>query len=141
MNFWKPTSPILLIFCFLFLSAQKCKEGNQNESMNSAEQKALLCKKWNLETSEENGTIKIFRPKGYEMPPRRGQHSYEFKEDGTAFFYTFGPTDRPVTHKGTWEAQEGNKLALSLGEAGNLQFELVELTEDKLAVKTISNGK
>jgi len=140
MNFLKYRIPFGLVLCFMLFSSQQCKENGEGASgMASAAQKEMFCKKWNLEKSEENGAVKVFRPEGYDLPPRRGRHAYEFKEDGTAFFYTFGPTDRPVTHQGTWAPQGNNKVLLSLGEAGKLEMEVVELTPDKLAVKTLSS--
>ncbi len=131
--------PVTLGLLFVLFTSQKCKdEPSSAQSDITQEQMELFCKKWNFQATEENGTVRVYRPEGYELPPSRGRNSYEFKEDGTAYFYTFGPTDRPVTKEGTWKKGEEEKTVLLLLSEGSSQvLRIKELSAEKLSVSII----
>ena len=71
------------ILAFLLLASEKCQDKSKSNDSSSTvsqssadklqEMKDLLCRKWILETRQDNGKLAIYRPEGFDLPPSRGR--------------------------------------------------------------------
>src|SRR5436190_10495182 len=103
-------------------------------------ERQALAKKWLHSHEEDTDDLMVFRPEGYRFPPSRGRRSFELRPDGSLVGQAIGPDDRPVPSTGSWQLQQGNRLALRPFEstAPEVVWQVESVSPDKLTVKKAS---
>lgn len=88
---------------------------------------------------EDSAGYRMYRPTslGAKLPPAHGRQVYEILADNTFILHSFGPADRPVVHKGSWEKVDENRIKVQMEEEGVEDFSLhiIALGTDRLLVK------
>jgi hypothetical protein len=96
-----------------------------------------LFKRWVHSHEEDTDEVRVFRPKGYPLPPARGRRGFELRENGEFVQYGIGQTDKSEATVGRWEADGARRANVSFPD-GRLEpyvLEIVSLDDDKLAIK------
>lgn len=88
---------------------------------------------------EDSAGYRMYRPtsRGAKLPPAHGRQVYDILPDNTFILHTFGPADRPITHKGSWEKVDENQIKVQFEEEGveDLSLQIIDLSADRLLVK------
>lgn len=71
-----------------------------------------LTKAWVHAHEEDSGSVIVYRPADYPLPPSRGRHGFQLKPNGALVLTGPGPTDRAMRTAGTWQLV-GDRLELS----------------------------
>jgi hypothetical protein len=104
--------------------------------MSGGIKRKLLHRQWFHSHEEDTGNLMVFRPSSYRFPPSRGRKGYTFQPDGIYIESGPGPTDVPVSSKGTWRLKAHGVLAL-ISPAGvqELLLRIISLEPDRLVVQ------
>ena len=95
-----------------------------------------LFRRWTHAHEEDEGDVRVYRPAGYALPPARGRRGIEFKPDGEVVVYGPGPTDRPQSSSGRWEAAGERRARVSLAHAdASQEVEVVGVEPDRLELR------
>ncbi len=94
----------------------------------------LLKQKWTHSFEEDTAEEWVYRPEGFTLAAARGRLKLDLKEHGELLQTPIGKGDVPSVVKGTWKL-EGNQLILQSGEEDAHQYQLKEVTTDKLVLK------
>lgn len=95
---------------------------------------AQLVRQWVHSHEEDQGGQTVFRPASFSFPLSRGRTSLHLKADGSFIEGGPGPTDRPQTSKGKWEAS-GQTLILKKDNQTGCIYDIVSATTEKLVLK------
>jgi hypothetical protein len=125
----KYLSLFLLIAFFFFIQA--CK--------SAQELPPALYNKWMHVFEEDSAGYRMYRPTslGAKLPPAHGRQVYEILPDHGFILHTFGPADRPIAHKGSWEKVDENRIKVQIEEkgVGDFSLQIIDLSADRLLVK------
>lgn len=80
--------------------------------------KPFVDRVWLRSHEEENGGVRVYRPKGYPLPPARGREGLSFHADGNMDYLVPGRGDRPTSEPGTWLADPADPSRLTARVAG-----------------------
>jgi hypothetical protein len=73
------------------------------EMQVSSKLDSVIFHKWYHSYEEDKGNgILNFRRENFPFPEARNRRCYEFRSTGKFFYYTLGPTDRPIKQEGIW---------------------------------------
>lgn len=122
---------VFLLLLVLFFCMQACK--------SSQELPPALYNKWMHVFEEDSAGYRMYRPTslGAKLPPAHGRQVYEISPDNTFILHTFGPADRPIAHKGSWEKVGKNEIKVQMEEEGveDFSLQIIDLAADRLLVK------
>lgn len=99
---------------------------------------AALFQHWTHVREDDEGTVQVYRPAGYPLPPARGREGIAFRRSGDVTLYRIAPTDGTTTLAGRWTAQ-GTCLDLVFpaDEIANHRLELVACRADRLCLRPL----
>lgn len=94
-----------------------------------------LSGRWVHSHEEDEQGRTVFRSGGFEFPPSRGRLAFTLQPDGTAGVDAPGPTDRPVSHEGSWHI-DGDLLVITSPHWSG-EFSVESLDDDRLVLRTL----
>lgn len=90
---------------------------------------------WIHSREEDTGNAKVFRPRGYKLPPSRGRVGFELKTDGEFISHEIGPADGPKKVSGRWKAEGKDKIAVSFPKGDRKPYILQIISCDEMMLK------
>jgi len=105
----------------------------------------LITKKWwnSYEDETDPNNIKCYRPDGYDFPRSRGRKGIEFRPNGTFDYNYPGPTDVPMTDKGTWMRLSDKRIKVKFdesrqGRVDEFIIEIISINDEIMKIKPLS---
>ncbi|MBX3101278.1 MAG: hypothetical protein KF690_02080 [Bacteroidetes bacterium] len=108
-----------LLFC-----ASRCHQAKPDNNLWGAWRHAY-------EETRADGA-RSYRPRQHELPPSRGRHWFEIRQDGTFIDHPIAPADGSLDEPGTWKAVSPTELAVTLKTGRTFRIRIHELTPEQL---------
>lgn len=99
-----------------------------------------LLKTWFHSFEEDQGTIEVYRPRGFSFPPARGRNGFAIVRDGSFIQYNIGPADGIEEIPGTWTLEADDVLLIRLRRVGSTgqrtyRMQIVSVSPDTLKIQ------
>lgn len=106
---------------------------------SSSPQLKHLERTWLHAQEEDQGDVWVYRPNTYSFPPSRGRTGFSFDHNGLFTQYDIAPTDGLEGREGTWQAENGHTIHISLEDKRDPDYtlEIVSLQKDLLKVRRV----
>ncbi len=131
------SAPILFaILCFLTFSGQQCHRNTNSQG----EAPTALFQRWFNSFEEDNDSIKVYRPEGFDFPLARGRTGFAFLPEGKFEQYDIAPTDGLEKAMGTWQIESNETVRVQLskvreGRPATYRFRIISLDKGLLKIQ------
>lgn len=99
-----------------------------------------LLNTWLHSYEEDQGDVRVYRPRGFPFPPAFGRDGFAILRGGEFIQIDIGPADETVEIPGTWKLESPDVLFVTLRRAGNngrstYRLQILSLSAEMLTVQ------
>lgn len=99
-----------------------------------------LFRRWSHSFEEDHDDVVVYRPADFDFPRARGRGGIEFRADGSYIDWVVGRGDAREPRRGRWRLDDDGRLRLSTTADQQRVVEVVQVTPERLELRTRGGG-